>query len=255
MGLDLGCIFCCIRTIPVSYYILNIKMTSQSLSSLCKELRAAMCSPYVHLIFTICSLYTLSSLTDGARLRLHFLLHSYSTCVLLHFEHKNDVTIIIKPLYRAMSHCVFTICSLYAHHMFTICSLYTLSSLTDGPRLRLHFLLHSYSTCVLLHFEHKNDVTNIIKPLYRATSYYVFTICSPYIHHMFTICSLYTFPSLADGSRLRLHFLLHSYITCVLLHFEHENDVTIIIKFHRTTRLLLVSLYKSLTMIVIMVKI
>ena len=36
----------------------------------------------------------------------------------------------------------------------------------------------------------------------------------------------------------------------VLFHFEHKNDVTIIIKLHRATRLRLVTLYKSLTMIV-----
>ena len=36
--------------------------------------------------------------------------------------------------------------------------------------------------------------------------------------------------------------------TYVLLHFEHENDVTIIIKLHRTIRLRLVALYRSLTM-------
>ena len=38
--------------------------------------------------------------------------------------------------------------------------------------------------------------------------------------------------------------------TNVRSHFEHKNDVTIIIKLHRATRLWLVSLYKSLTMIV-----
>ena len=38
--------------------------------------------------------------------------------------------------------------------------------------------------------------------------------------------------------------------TYVLLHFQHKNDVTIIIKLHRATRLWLVALYKSLTMIV-----
>ena len=35
-----------------------------------------------------------------------------------------------------------------------------------------------------------------------------------------------------------------------LLHFEHKNDVTIIIKLHKTTHLWLVALYKSLIMIV-----
>ena len=38
--------------------------------------------------------------------------------------------------------------------------------------------------------------------------------------------------------------------TYVLLHFEHKNDVTIIIKLHKTAHLQLVALYKSLTMIV-----
>ena len=104
-------------------------MTSQSLSSLCKKLRAAMCSPSVHFICTICSLYVhyipFRLWQMGQDLGCIFLLHSYSTCVLLHFEHKNEVTIIIKPLYGATSRYVFTICSPYIHHMFTICSLYT----------------------------------------------------------------------------------------------------------------------------------
>ena len=38
--------------------------------------------------------------------------------------------------------------------------------------------------------------------------------------------------------------------TYVLLHFEHKNDVTIIIKLHRASRLRIVALHKSLTMIV-----
>ena len=38
--------------------------------------------------------------------------------------------------------------------------------------------------------------------------------------------------------------------TCVLLHFELKNDVTIIIKLNRATRLRLKALYKSLRMIV-----
>ena len=38
--------------------------------------------------------------------------------------------------------------------------------------------------------------------------------------------------------------------TYVLLHFEHKNDVTVIIKLHKATRLRLVAQYKSLTMIV-----
>ena len=36
----------------------------------------------------------------------------------------------------------------------------------------------------------------------------------------------------------------------VLSHFEHKNDVTVIMKLHRSTRLWLVAPYKSLTMIV-----
>ena len=38
--------------------------------------------------------------------------------------------------------------------------------------------------------------------------------------------------------------------TYVLLHFEYKNDITIIIKLHRATRLLLVAPYNSLAMIV-----
>ena len=38
--------------------------------------------------------------------------------------------------------------------------------------------------------------------------------------------------------------------TYVVLHFEHKNDVTIIIKLHKATHLQLTALYKSLTMIV-----
>ena len=38
--------------------------------------------------------------------------------------------------------------------------------------------------------------------------------------------------------------------TYVLLRFEHKNDVTIIIKLHVATRLQLMVLYKSLTIIV-----
>ena len=38
--------------------------------------------------------------------------------------------------------------------------------------------------------------------------------------------------------------------TCVLLHFERKNDVTIIVELHKATPLILVALYKSLTMIV-----
>ena len=41
--------------------------------------------------------------------------------------------------------------------------------------------------------------------------------------------------------------------TYVLLHFEHKNDVTIIIKLHRATRLRFVALYKRLTMIVTLI--
>ena len=35
----------------------------------------------------------------------------------------------------------------------------------------------------------------------------------------------------------------------VLLHFEHKNDVTIVIKLHRATCRRLLALYKSLTII------
>ena len=87
---------------------------------------------------------------------------------------------------------MFTKCSLYVHYMFTICSLY------------VHYIFTIFSPYV----HHMFTIYS-----------YMFTIYSLYVHYMFTICSLYTYT--------------HSRNTCQLLHFEHKNDTTIIVKLHR----------------------
>ena len=53
------------------------------------------------------------------------------------------------------------------------------------------------------------------------------------LHHFFCIRQVYY---------KTLNYSMKNY---VLLHFEHKNDVTIIIRLHRDTRLRLVALYKS----------